>query len=87
MPVFKITEDTYFKGFLYASVVVGVSNAFMMEYQVWDPFKTYKKEGDRAPSGAAILQTSLVGTLATFTVLWVLYFIFGLGNVFVAHSE
>ena len=84
--VFPIQENTIFKAFLYASLVVGISSALIMEYRAVDPFHTYQKAGDGDPrpiSWRSILETSIVSTMSTFVVLYVLYFLFGLGQSFV----
>ena len=90
MPLVQVREDTYLKAFLYASAVVGISTAIVLEYRAVDPFGTYHKAGDGEPrptSVGAILQTALVSMLSTFAVLWALYFFFGLGRSFMAAEE
>lgn len=90
MPLFNAKEDTLFKAFAYASAVVGVSTALVLEYRAADPFGTYRRAGDGDPrpiSFAGIFETSVVSFLSTFVVLWALYFIFGLGQSFVLAAE
>lgn len=90
MPLFNAKEDTLFKAFVYASAVVGVSTALVLEYRAADPFGTYKQAGDGDPrpiSFVGIFETSVVSFLSTFVVLWTLYFIFGLGESFVLTAQ
>ena len=90
MPLFTVREDTFLKAFLYASAVVGISTAMILEYRAVDPFGTYRRAGDgeaRPASGSSILQTAVVSALSTFLVLWVLYFLFGFGKSFMAAEE
>jgi hypothetical protein len=90
MPLFAVKEDTFLKAFLYASAVVGISTAIILEYRAVDPFGTYRSAGDgeaRPVSGSSILQTAVVSMLSTFVVLWTLYFLFGFGKSFVAPMD
>lgn len=90
MPLFQVREDTLLKAFLYASCVVGVSSAIILEYRAIDPFKTYKNAGDKNPrslSWSSVFQTMLVSALSTFLVLWAFYFLFGVGQSFVLAAE
>lgn len=90
MPLFTVKEDTFFKAFLYASAVVGISTAMILEYRAVDPFGTYKRAGDgesRPISLASMLQTTAVSTLSTFISLWLMYALFGLGQSFVLASN
>lgn len=89
-PLFPLREDSLFKAFTYASLVVGLSSALLLEYRAVDPFGTYKKAGDGDPrpvSWSSILQTSIVAFLSTNLVLWALYLLFGLGQSFVLAAE
>ena len=90
MPLFSVREDTYLKAFVYASAVVGISTAMILEYRAVDPFGTYKRAGDGEPrtvSASSVLQTAVVSALSTFVVLWALYFVFGFGKSFMAAEE
>lgn len=90
MPLIPLREDSLFKAFIYASLVVSLSSAIVLEYRAVDPFGTYRRAGDGDPrpvSWSAIAQTSLVAFVATNIVLWFLYLVFGLGQSFVLAAE
>lgn len=78
------------KAFVYTSFVVGLTNALTMEYRNLDPLRTFNGtlDDDRAKiSYSNMLQITFISTLSCFSVLWILYFLLGLGKSFVAHEK
>ena len=83
--LFRLGEDTHQRAFIYAALVVGVTTALTLEYRMLDPLSVYGilKDSPKDASTANILHTALASSLITYSVLWLLRLLFGLGDSWV----
>lgn len=85
--LFAIPEDSHIRGFIFASLTVSLTTAFVLEYRFWNPFGTYPDSASVALTNlpprrrvTGIAQTASVAFIITLLTLTLLFRLFALGE-------